>query len=395
MSVEIDVPILLDRHFPASAFLDLARAYEASGVVDYIQGWDQLTSWWPPYLWSPENAPIHAARPDADSFPDYVAMLSASAAVAPGLGTVISTDSIRRGPAELMQTMLTMANLTQGRSQFHLGAGEVKQCKPFGWKRREGLDRLEDVLRAVKLFWESDEPVDLDGHIWKLEHASIGYARQYRPQVWGLGGGPRMFDLSTTYADGFATMAPFVASSPEHWAELVSSMKEALERKGRDPEQFSFGIYAAALVHEDGDVIERALTNPLISWCTAVMGRIIMSDWAKDGVEPPLPGNWHYAIKLLPLKIPHAEINDILARVTPEMSARSWIMGTPGEVAAQLRDYVDAGATWVSIIDMLPSVLDAEDGAKAPARTIEVARILKQQDAALDPAGDKIAAVGA
>jgi phthiodiolone/phenolphthiodiolone dimycocerosates ketoreductase len=375
--VEIDVPILIDRHFPVDDFLAAARAFEASGVVDYIQGWDQLTSWWPPQLWSAKNAPLHAVRPDCDSFPDYVSMLSAAAAVAPKLGTVISLDSVRRGPAELMQTMLTMANLTKGRSQFHFGAGEIKQCKPFGWKRSEGLARMEDIFKAFRMFWEEDGPISMEGNHWVLDDATIGGAKAYRPQVWGLGGGPKLMDFATSYADGFATMVPFVAYSPERWHEMVTAMKQALEQKGRDPEAFTFGLYAANLIHEDEAVVEHSLENPLVKWCTGVMGRIIMSDWEHEGIEPPLPPNWHYAVKLLPHKITQGEIDAILGNVTPEMSQKSWIMGTPGRVARDLQPYIDAGARWISIIDMLPAVLAPEDAIAAPGRTIEVAGRLK------------------
>lgn len=129
--VDIAIPILADRHVPASAFLDAARAYEASGVVDYMQGWDQLSSMFPPQLWNVGNAPMAALVPDLDSYPDFVAMLSAASVAAPGLGTALSTDAVRRGPAELMQTMLTLANLTQGRAQFHLGSGKSSSASPL------------------------------------------------------------------------------------------------------------------------------------------------------------------------------------------------------------------------------------------------------------------------
>jgi phthiodiolone/phenolphthiodiolone dimycocerosates ketoreductase len=377
-TVEIDMPIWLDRYAPVEAVLEQAKLYEASGVVDYLQGWDQLTSWWPSLLWTPENFASHTFQPDPDSFPDWVSMLSAAAAVAPELGTVISTDSIRRGPAELMQTMLTMANITRGRSQFHFGAGEVKQTRPFGWKRSEGLKRLEDLLQAFKLFSEKDEPIDLDGQIWKLDSATIGYARPHKPQIWGLGGGPKILELSTTYADGFATMAPFVAFSPENWAdEWVGSMKRTLETKDRDPDAFQFGIYAAVLIHEDEELIESALANPLIRWVGATMGRILQSDWRKQSIEPPMPDDWHYAMKMLPKKYTQPEIDEILARVTPEISRKSWIVGSPKQVAAQLQAYIDAGATWISLIDTLPVAASPEEAMKAPQRAIEVASILK------------------
>jgi hypothetical protein len=48
------VPIAIDRNFPAPAFGEV-KAIQDSGVVDGVQMWDQLTSWWPRVLWAPET----------------------------------------------------------------------------------------------------------------------------------------------------------------------------------------------------------------------------------------------------------------------------------------------------------------------------------------------------
>jgi phthiodiolone/phenolphthiodiolone dimycocerosates ketoreductase len=277
-----------------------------------------------------------------------------------------------------MQTMLTMANLTEGRAQFHLGAGEVKQCAPFGWKRTEGFDRLEDILRLSRLFWENgDKPFDFEGKHWKLTDACLGGARNFKPQIWGLGGGPRLMDYATSYCDGFATLAPFVAYSPERWHAMVGEMKTQLERKGRDPEAFGFGLYSAFLAHEDENLVESKLAHPMVSWFTAVVGRVVMSDWDADGIEPPMPRRWHYAYHLKPHSLGDAEVAEILSRVTPEMSDKAWIRGTPAGVAEQLQAFVDAGANWISCIDMMPAILDPRDGATAITRSFDIAGRLK------------------
>jgi len=79
------VPITIDRNFPAAMFGDAVKAVAASGVVDDVQMWDQLTSWWPSLLWTRENTPMAEVMPDVDSFPDvfaYAAYASALAAPA-------------------------------------------------------------------------------------------------------------------------------------------------------------------------------------------------------------------------------------------------------------------------------------------------------------------------
>jgi phthiodiolone/phenolphthiodiolone dimycocerosates ketoreductase len=371
----------IDRNLPAAAVGEAAKMMQASGVVDFMMMWDQLTSWIPPCLWNPQNTPLTGVLGDIDSFSDWNVMGAYGVAQAPGLGVSISMDAIRRGPAELTQTMLTMANVTQGKSIYQLGSGEIKQCQPFGWKRSEGISRLEDFYRAFHAFWNSDKPIDFEGNHAKFDQAWLGVAKNYRPRIWGLGGGPRIIDLATSYADGFASSAPVVWSSPEHAAEQIKLMKQQLESKGRDPEKFDFGIWSAVLLHEDEDVIKRALTNPLIAWTTLVMGRIIQSEWLKEGIEPPMPADWHYALKMLPVKIGLDEAMTMLKRVTPQHSERSWFYGTPKQVAGKLQAYIDAGVTWVLPLDMLPMVLEPQDASTSITRSIEVCRILKANNA--------------
>ena len=379
-SLEIAMPVQIDRHFPAGAGFDLARAYRDSGAVDYLQGWDQLAGWCPPSLWTPENSPLHPIRPDCDSLPDQYTLMAALAASAPGLGTSISTDSIRRGPSELMQTMLTMANLTEGRSQFHIGAGEIKQLKPYGWNRKDGWTRLEDLFKLVKLYWENDEPFDFEGHHWTLDGATLGSARAHKPQIWGIGGGPKMIDLATTYADGFGTMGPWVAHTPERWHEMVTEIKRALEQKGRDPEDFAFGLYASCLIHDDPDLLTRSLGNPLIKWMSGWLGRFNPADWRLVGHQPAIPENWHYSRNMLAHHMSDTEVHQIIDSVSPEMARHGWFTGNPDEVTGQLQAYVDAGATWISVIDILPMVLDPADGAEALGRSLKVAGALRAKN---------------
>jgi phthiodiolone/phenolphthiodiolone dimycocerosates ketoreductase len=385
MSREVETAIVVDasRHTPLSTFVDRIKALEATRVVDYVHIWDQLTSWWPREMWKPDITPLAAAIPDIDSFPDSFALGALGAYETPDLGMCISSDAIRRGPAELMQTMLTISNLAGRHTPIlQLGAGELKQCKPFGWKRSQGLSSLEDQFRYVEAFWQTDGPVDLEGNRWSFDQAWIGGAKGRRPRVWGLGGGPKILDLTTSYADGFATIAPSVWAGPDHAAEEISKIKHVLVGKGRDPDAFDFGIWPLVILHDEGreDMVETAVNNPLIRWLAAVFGRINQSDWDKEGIEPLMPRDWHYAMKLLPIRWTSDEVAEVIADIPREIIEKCFFIGTPATVAAQLQAYVDAGVTWTMIADVMPFVVDIDQAADAGRRAVEVCAILKGHD---------------
>lgn len=379
--VETAVSQTVDRHFGPEVFAHVAKQLEASGCVDQMLMWDQLVSWIAPCLWTPENSPLAKYVPDLDSYPDWNVMCGYAAGLAPTLGTVISTDALRIPPAEKIQTMLTLANVTNGKSTYQIGAGEIKQCKPFGHLRKEGLDRLEDFYRAFHAFWTNDEPFNLDGHHLKFDRAWLGKARRQKPRIWGLGGGPRVYDLATTYADGFSTMGVMVWTNPDHAAAEINKLKQQLDSKGRDPEKFDFSIWAPLLLSEDDDLVERSFENPIIKWTTCIMGRIIQSEWLKEGIQPPMPADWHYALKMLPQNIGLAEANAMMSRVTPEMSHKSWIYGGPKKAAAELQGFIDAGVTHVAMIDLAPALMEPAESAAALQNSIDVCRRIKAANA--------------
>ena len=380
--IEIALPLNADRSLPPAVLAQMAKAVQASGVVDHFHIFDQMMGWWPREMWNTKNSPLAAIVPDLDSYGDPIAIAAYAAGAAPGLGLTISTDGIRKGPAELMQTMLTLANMGEGQAILQLGAGELKQTAPFGWKRNEGLRRFEDHLRFYDAFWKTNEPLTMTGNFWNFDQAWMGVARQNKPRVWALGGGPKLIDMATTYADGFATSVPGVIASPEKFGEFVRNTHQTLKSKGRNPDAFDFCPWALTIIHDDPNVIDRALDNPIVRWMAAIYGRLNNADWSAYGMESAFPIDWHYSTKLVPNRLTDkAYVDDILGRVTRKMTEMSFFFGTPAEVTAQIQPYIDAGATCIDLCDITGMVLDPEGAQASLGRQLDVCARIKANNA--------------
>lgn len=374
----LSAPVPFSRWLPPQATAKAARGMQESGLVDDVLIWDQITWFFPPSLWKAENLPagVREVMRDADSFPDPFAMAAYVLGQVPDIGVSISTDSVRRGPLELLQTMLTLADMTNKRAIFQVGAGEVKQLRPSKF-RRNGLAQLEDKLSIFHRYLEADGPMDFEGNHTKLDKAWIGGARANRPQMWALGGGPKLIDIACRLADGFATAAPLAWPTAARAGEEIASMRSLIADAGRDPNLFEFGAWMVALIHEDEEVIERAIQNPLIRWQTAIFGRLNQADWEQEGIESPMPHDWHYAAQLEPMKVDEAETDEMLSRVTDEMVRKSWIIGTPEQVATELQGFIDAGVSWLHLSDLVPLSIGTPDAEDPMQRTYEVFKRLK------------------
>jgi phthiodiolone/phenolphthiodiolone dimycocerosates ketoreductase len=372
-----------DRNAPASVTVDAAKVAAASPGVDGFAMSDQLMNFIPPSLWTTENAPLAALMPDPDSMDDAFTLAAYVYASTPGMNLTLLTDSIRNGPAQLVHQMLTLAKITEGRATFMVGAGEVKQINPFGWKRSQGLSRLEDLYQVFQKFMTSDDPISHEGNHWTLDKAFLGAAKQYKPKIWGLGGGPKILDLSTSYGDGFAGAAPCVWATPDDAAEYISNLKKQVAAKGKDPEQFRVGALCPVLVHEDEAVLDRALDNNLVRWIGAIFGRTQPLDWRRDGIEPAVPDGWTYFMKMKPYDTAPGFVDEVVGKATRKMTELSYIWGTSQQVAAELQAYVDAGVDWISPVDYLPIVSNPAQGAASLTRAIEICSIVKGVSAAV------------
>ncbi|MHB8694202.1 MAG: LLM class flavin-dependent oxidoreductase [Solirubrobacteraceae bacterium] len=376
-NVQTAVNFWPSRYMPPQAAAEVAKQLEAAPGVDWFQTWDQLVSFMPQGLWRPEVTPMARFSSDCDSYfnAGMIALLAANATETLNITTTL--DSVRIGPAELLQQMLTIASTTPARVALQLGAGELKQCKPFGYKRSQGLSRMEDIFQIVRKLLSNDGLVSHEGNHWVYKDAWIGTHFPKLPELWALGGGPKLIDIATSYADGFISMVPSAFWTAEQWAEQVDVIHTMLERKDRDPSAFTCGFWPFALCYETEDQRERLFASPIIKWMTAVFGRLHHGDWEREGIDRIFPADWHYALRLLPHAMSQAEVDEIVAQVKPEMIEKSWFIGTPAEIAAQLRPWVEAGADYIAPSDLAPAVLELEEQPGAMARMVELCAHLK------------------
>jgi phthiodiolone/phenolphthiodiolone dimycocerosates ketoreductase len=212
-----------------------------------------------------------------------------------------------------------------------------------------------------------------------MRDAFIGNGgKDRRPQVIAMGGGPRLTAAALAHADGWSAGAPFVYADPERYATTVADHRRRLEELGRDPDGFSFGLHHITFLCEDKDEFERYLDNPLVKWYAATGGRINMADWEPEGIEPVMPLDWHYAFKMIPGSMTKSELLAITDRVTPEMVRKTFFHGTPEEIAAEIRPFVEAGADRHLVADISGLIVET-DPALAFKRLGEICRHVKAE----------------
>ena len=378
--LETGIPFDDHRTTPVSMMGPFADLLQQNNV-DYMWIWDELSTWFPGNLWTPENTPAAAV---IDSNALYDPFVEAAFAVAHNheIGLRLSTDAVRTAPAELLRKVLSLQNATSGKVVMTIGAGELRQSKPFGYKRSEGLKRLEDNLVLVNKLYDAKEPVSHEGNFWNYQNAFLGHHRPaVRPEFWALGGGPILLDIAAKHADGFEAAVPQAIVGADAYAKTVTMMREKVESHGRDPDKFGFGVWLIGVLHDDPDMIQVVLDNPIVKYFAGQFGRLDQKNWIEEGIVPVMPEDWHYAMKWEPFVQSDEEVNRIVGGVSKEMARKAYHVGTPDQMTKIAQGYVDAGANFIGIIDMTPLALGPADAMDSVRRSSQVYSALKKAQA--------------
>ena len=335
---------------PADAVLAAAQRREQQGF-DAIWWADHLLHWFPLSIWTPDLVPQAATQPSPHIWFDPVPVVAAAAAATRDIRLGIGvTDVIRRHPASLAQTALTLDHLTGGRFVLGVGSGEALNLEPFGVANERPLSRLEDGLEVMRLLMASPDPVDYEGEHFRLQGASLGLrpVDGRPPPIWIAAHRPRGLALAGRRADGWLPLA----TDPDQYAEMLARVREGAAAAGRPQDAVTPGLYARVVVAETREEAEAAIDGSLLMRFIALTRPA--EAFAARGAEHPLGEGAFGLTSFMPTAYGRAEALRLAEAVPPEVVRDAVIHGTPDEVARAVEAFVERGARHVQLTNMTP-----------------------------------------
>ncbi len=308
---------------------------------------DHMVSFWPDSIWTPEFTDLAVASPSPHRHLDALAVAGAVAVMTKQVAILTHVvDTVRRHPAMLAQTALTLSHLSKGRFILGLGSGELENVAPYGFEFSKPVGRFEEAIKVIRLLWESERPVDFQGQFFKLEHARMDtepYQGRF-PKIYMAAGGPRTLEMVGRLGDGWIAGA---IRSPEHYAANLKIIHASAERAGRDPASITPQFMCPCFIGEE-DELDEVLSTPLVK---AYVLQIDAENLRSVGFEHPMGPDWKGIHDLDPAKLTRNVVVDLLARTSPEM-LKAWVPhGPPEKVARYYKGYADAGAQVIKILD--------------------------------------------
>ena len=303
---------------------------------------DHLMGWHPDSIWTEDVTPLARYQPSSHVYVDPFLMMSAVGAQTSHVkvGSCV-TDLLRRHPAAVAQSLLTLDHITQGRAILGVGTGEQLNITPYGMEWSKPVAKLSEGLDVMRLLMQAGtETVDYEGDHFRLQDAVMGldpYGDRL-PDIWLAAHGPRMLDITGRKADGWLP----TKMSPDRYRESRDAIYRSAKAVGRDVDHFTPGMLAYILVGPDEESVQRLLAAPLVRLlCILLPNRI----FEMLGVEPPLGGGsegsgFH---DFIPTRIDRAEAERIVDGIPPRVTQYYAFAGTVEQIAEEVTAYQQAG----------------------------------------------------
>lgn len=309
---------------------------------------DHMVSFWPDSIWTPEFTDLATASPSPHRHLDGMAVAAAAAAVTRNVPLATSVvDTVRRHPAMLAQSALTIDHISGGRFILGVGSGEAENIVPYGFDFAAPVSRFEEALKVIRLLWESEGPVDFSGRFYRLQHARLdAEPHQGRfPEIWIGASGPRMLELTGRYADGWW---PAGAWTPDHYAQMLAAVRTSAEHAGRDPMAITPCFIQVCILGDDDAALADITSAPLVK---AFLLQVSAKTLADFGFDHPMGEHWRGFHDIDPATLTRERLVDFLDRVDPEAILAVVPHGSPRQVAARIKEFVDAGLRVPKILD--------------------------------------------
>ncbi|EWM12206.1 LLM class flavin-dependent oxidoreductase [Kutzneria sp. 744] len=316
--------------------LDLAR----SAGMDTFLVFDHLINVFPRQAWDSDFSYLAAALPSPDLSLEFATVLGNFASHAGPVRLAVGvTDPHRRHPAVLAQTALTLAQLTERPPIIGIGAGAQENLQPYGIRADHQVDRVEEALRILRMFFDTKGPHDFAGEFFTLDQAIMDLRRADGgvPELWVGGSGPRMTALAGRHGDGWL---PSDLMSPAEYARRWAVVREAAVAADRDPDRIVASGGVPIVVAETDDAAWELAQARAIRYLALHLGA---AQWRAHGVAHPFGEDYRGLSHLLPHRLTRTEVEQALAVVPDELVAEVAIVGSRRTVLDRIGELAEAG----------------------------------------------------
>ncbi|MHA1959132.1 MAG: LLM class flavin-dependent oxidoreductase [Candidatus Thorarchaeota archaeon] len=300
---------------------------------------DHFAGFIPESIWTSDITPLTLFQQSPHTFYEMSSIMAACAVVTDQVKLVSSvTEPLRRHPVLLAQTFLTLDHISNGRTIFGIGAGEIENVEPYGMNYSGQVGKLREALEIIRLIWETHEPFDFEGRFWKLKDAVMSLRPSVEgrpPPIWIAAHGPKMLEIAAEFGDGWIpTLLP-----PKEYGKRfkeIEAHRKKLDKQG----EFTAALWNWCILDQDPSECDRMMQTPLAKAYALLYPS---SEWARLGHEHPFGHEFNALRDYIPMRYDRATVLDAIERVPEEVLREFFMSGDSESIIKMLEDYAREG----------------------------------------------------
>jgi len=324
---------------PFKVGIESVKEYELQGY-DSVWWFDHLMNWIPESIWTPDITELARIVKSPHELYDAIILLAIAAWNTKNilLGTAV-TETLRRTPASLAQTFLTIDHLSKGRAILGIGAGIAANILPYGIQWSKPVSQFEEAIEIIRLLWEKDDKVDFNGNFWTMKDAILGlkpYKKRKYPPIWIGAHERRMLEITGRLGDGWLP----VTIDPDSYREKLKVIRASAKKYGRNPEEIVPALYCLCILDEQSEVCHEILNSPLMKIFAFPKTD---EDFKRYGATHPLGENFNGTRDYIPTRCDKDTVLNAIDKVPTKMLEDNFLLGTPDEIIGRIEEYVRLG----------------------------------------------------
>jgi phthiodiolone/phenolphthiodiolone dimycocerosates ketoreductase len=300
---------------------------------------DHFAGFIPQSIWIPEVTQLAYFQQSPHTYYELASIMGACAAVTENVQLISAvTEPLRRHPALIAQTFLTLDHISNGRTILGIGAGEIENVEPYGLNYRGQVGKLRESLKIIRHIWDDHEPFNFDGKFWKMKDAVISLRPAVEgkpPPIWIAALGPKMLELTAEYGDGWIP----TLLQPGDFGKGLRTIQDIRKKKGIK-RKFTAALWNWCILDEDESVCERLMNTDLAKAFALLLPD---SQWKKHGYNHPFGEGFHSLTDYVPMRFDKETTMKAMAEVPKEILNDFYMTGDAESIIKQLEEYVLQG----------------------------------------------------
>lgn len=300
---------------------------------------DHLAGFVPQSIWTPEVTQLAYFQQSPHTYYEMASIMGACAAVTENVQLISSvTEPLRRHPALIAQTFLTLDHISNGRVVLGIGAGEIENVQPYGLNYSGQVGKFREALKIIRHIWDTPEPFNFDGKFWKMKDAVVSLRPAVEgkpPPIWIAALGPKMLEITAEYGDGWIP----TLLQPKDFGKGLRTIQDFRKKKNIN-RKFTAALWNWCILDEDESVCERLMNTDLAKAFALLLPD---SQWKKYGYNHPFGEGFHSLTDYIPMRYDKETTMNAINQVPQEILNDFYMTGDAESIIKQLEEYVLQG----------------------------------------------------